>query len=728
MYSIFDLFLIRTPRCPFNSLKEESLEAKLINPQVQEAIYIASPVLYSELQKYLSGRITSIKEKHRIESALYRYISRMSSRCTPFGLFAGCSIGLIASDNTKVILGDINRHTRLDMYFLCTLSQELSKLPYIKDNIRYYPNTTLYQIGKKYRYVEYRYTKYQRFHHISSIDRSVYVDTILKIARNGITIHELITYLFNHEIEPDTARKYIEELIDAQILVGELSPSVTGDDFFARIIRILDELNINKVLVSSLKEIQEMFYLLDSNPKDNIGLYQNIIQKIEELKIPYEEKLLFQVDMTRSVAEAMLGTDIVNELQSTMVFLNKITFSQKNKALDQFQQAFYNRYEDREIPLMEALDPEIGIGYPVNKSTGDISPLLENLFIPGRINQEADFQSNTFMSLLFKKTIKALKHNENEIVFNDDEVEKFNTNWQDLPPTIYSMFEILKSGSDNPLINLSGSGFYGTCGANLFARFAHTNEDMSQLVHEIAAKEQEQMPDILLAEIVHLPESRVGNVLSRPHIRDYEIMYLASSDLPQDRLIFMSDLLISIHDGRIVLRSKRLNKEIVPRLTNAHNYRKNSMPVYHFLCDIQMQQGRTGLFFNWGHVENGLSFLPRIRYKNTILCLATWKINLAEMRHLFELEDNNELNAETKKFREKYSLPPKMLLPDGDNELFVDWENIRSLKALFSIIKTREMISLKEFLYDSENSVVIDMDGNPYPNECIVAFHKNEKK
>lgn len=721
MYNAFHSFFVRTPHSPFNSLEDEPFEAKIQNQQVREAIYIASPVLYSELQKYVAGTITDVNEKQRIESSLYRYINRMSTRCTPFGLFAGCAIGSI-DEETRIILKDYNRCTRLDMYFLCTLSQELSKLPEIREKVRYYPNTSLYPMGKKYRYVEYQYKNSGRIHQISSVDRSVYLDTLLKIARKGTKINELLNYLIENGIEREDAKRFIDELIDSQIIVNELSPSVTGDDYFTRLIHILEGLNIDGVLLSTLKEIQKTLYRIDSRQEDNMQLYQQIIQKIKAIQIPYEEKFLFQVDMTRNVSEATLGKEIVNELQSTMTFLNKITNRSRNETLNQFQQAFYNRYEDREIPLLEALDPEIGIGYPANQGVGNHSPLLKNFPIPGQANQGIGSQSNNFISGLFRKATEISK---NELILSDEDVKNSKTNWNDLPPTIQAMFGIIKSGSGNPLIHLTG--FSGVSGASLLARFAHTDEKMAQMVTEITVKEQELMPDILFAEIAHLPDSRIGNILSRPHIRDYEILYLANSDLPENRLIYMSDLYVSIRQGRIFLRSKKLNKEIIPRLTNAHNYRNNPMPGYWFLCDMQQQQGRVGIFFNWGYLNNKLSFLPRVRYKNTILSLATWKIKIAEMKHLFAIKEVDQLLIETKKWQEKYSLPSKMLLVDGDNELLVDWEEPRSLQALFSIIKKREMIVLTEFPYELENSVVRDETGKSYLNECIVVFYKNPK-
>ncbi|MDR3220017.1 MAG: lantibiotic dehydratase family protein [Dysgonamonadaceae bacterium] len=726
MYNPFNEFLIRTPLLHFNYLNKNKLETALLNQQVQEAIYIASPVLYVELQKYLNGEVNNENEKKRIEFALYRYISRMSSRCTPFGLFAGCSVGTITADKTCVIVEHFNRHTRLDMFFLCTLVQELAKQPDIKDALHYYPNTTLYQIGNKYRYIEYQYSNSQRIHRITSIERSFYLDAILKMAKKGVKPNKLSSYLIDNKIDKENLLDFIQELIDSQILVSEISPSVTGEDFFTKIIAVLEKSHANESRIATLKEIQDSICQLDSNQINAIKLYQDIIRKIEKIKAPYEEKFLFQVDITRNVREATIEKRVTNELQSAMSFLNRITPNGKNETLSQFQQSFYNRYEDREVLLMEALDPEIGIGYPVNTNTGDVAPLLADFHIPKLSSKISNFQRDAFQSVLFKKTMEALAQHKSEIIFTDEDVKKFHSNWADLPSTMYSIFSIVKADSETLLIKTNG--FYGTCGANLYARFAHTDKKIAQFVSEITKKEQELMPESILAEIAHLPDSRIGNILSRPHLRDYEILYLANSDMPDNCLIYMSDLSISIRQGKINLRSKKLNKEIIPRLTNAHNYHNNTMPVYQFLCDMQDQNGRGGLVFNWGYLGNELNFLPRVKYKNTIISLATWSVKIEEMKHLFSIQAEDELLLETRRWRENLSLPQKVLLPDGDKELFVDWENELSIQSLFSIIKNRQMVSFKEFLFEPENSVVRDKNGDSYVNECIAAFYRNKEK
>ena len=56
----------------------------------------------------------------------------------------------------------------------------------------------------------------------------------------------------------------------------------------------------------------------------------------------------------------------------------------EDPALARFKAEFAARYEDREVPLMEALDEEMGIGY--DRSThpaADESPLLAGLDLGG---------------------------------------------------------------------------------------------------------------------------------------------------------------------------------------------------------------------------------------------------------------------------------------------------------------------------------------------------------
>lgn len=139
---------------------------------------------------------------------------------------------------------------------------------------------------------------------------------------------------------------------------------------------------------------------------------------------------------------------------------------------------------------------------------------------------------------------------------------------------------------------------------------------------------------------------------------------------------------------------------------------------------MQHPYGRNSLFFNWGILEKQLPFRPRVRYKNTILSLASWNIKVVDIKYLFKIADEALLLDEIIRWRTQISLPVYVVMPDGDNELFIDWGDLVSVKSLFMIIKHRDIISLKEFIFEPENAVVKGENG-VYVNECIVAFYKS---
>src|SRR5206468_5057974 len=151
----------------------------------------------------------------------------------------------------------------------------------------------------------------------------------------------------------------------------------------------------------------------------------------------------------------------------------------------------------------------------------------------------------------------------------------------------------------------------GPTGARLMARFCHADATLRSRVETHLRAEEVCDPEAVFAEIVHLPEGRLGNVLCRPVLRDYEIPYLGRSGAPPERQIPVSDLMVRVEAGRIVLRSRRLGRRVIPRLTTAHSYDRRCLGLYRFLCSIQNQGVAAGLIWSWGVLERA-QFLPRV--------------------------------------------------------------------------------------------------------------------
>lgn len=708
-FTPFPDFVFRTPLFPLDAPAEDTT----LSPEFREALYLASPELYE-------GCVSKDRKKQtKFERSVLKYRHRAMTRCTPFGLFAGCSTGKIANSTLIELPAttDNKRRTRLDMQYLCALIQEIERDPNVREQLVYYPNDSLYEIGGKYRYVEYHYKKSQRQHTVASLEIDEALATLLNTAADGATIEQLVQALVDDEITTEQAHEYVIETIASQVLKSELDPCVVGEDVLDTLIDKLSRLQ-NVPLLQPLRQIQELLNRIDAQPiGTTLPLYDEILSIVKNIGVGYEPKYLFQTDMFKPVHRAQVDEKTVSRIVRLIDFLAKITPPNEHPTLQNFIQAFQSRYEEAEVPLAVALDGELGLGYPVSSGSGDVNPLINDLVFPGRYSNTVTVTQTPADRILFEKYIENARKEGHVVLLEDKDFEKLDYKHQ-FPDTIAVMCSLL----DNDLINIKSVG--GVCAANLLERFCHIDESIMALVKEIADFEQRQTPDVIFAEISHLPESRIGNIASRPVFREHTLHYLSNyehdgTDIP------ISDLMLSIRQGRLFLRSKKYDKEVVPRLTCAHNYSMSPIPIYRFLCDLQHQRITGGLSCGWSGLLATYDYLPRIQYKNIILSRELWRIKQEEVEGMDKLSDS-ELSVRFRELLQKRQMPTEVVIPDSDNELYLNLEDTQCQRLLLEEIAKRKQIVLEEFLFRNDSGIV-RRGKDRFTNEVIFAFHKNEQ-
>lgn len=709
-YNPFDHFIFRTPLFPFDYIQKKNDLQK--NKAFSEALLVASPDLSEGI----------VKGEDRAQYSAHRYYQRSCTRSTPFGLFAGCSVGTIGK-STDILLVDqkeYKRITRLDMNYICALIQQIEKNKYIREQLCYYPNNSIYPVGSKLRFVEYYYYKTRRSHKISQIDCTDYIQKVLKMARTGALFSELIEVLIDDEVTNEDAAVFIHELIDIQLLMSELAPAVTNTKPLTSLIDKLKKISlVEKQLIDVLSTIETQLSTIDSQSIGNtIPIYQMIIKNIEKTKVDSEIKYLFQADMYKPVQRATVSKRLIQDVQQALVFLNKITPPSIGKSnLLKFKENFLKRYDDREMPLLFVLDNELGIGYADNIS-GDTSPLVDDL-VAFRSNSSSIASRLPIQSVLMQKN---QQFSRNIIELTDDDVKGVEAVWDDMPPTFSVLCQVLQDNEEGRSCFIQS--VLSHSGANFLGRFCHLDKQILNHTLAITRKEAEMNPNVIFAEIVHLPESRIGNILLRPVLREYEIPYLAKSSVSDQFELRPEDLFVSIRNNHIQLFSKRLNKIIVPRMSTAHYYNgMNSMPVYQFMCDLQNQNGRTGLWLRWDDSTQQLDFLPRIIYKNCVLSRARWRGKGKDVKSLVDIKNNDELLQRVKEWKNERNIPDQFLLNDGDNELYVDTNSPLSIRAWLSIVKNRLTFELEEFLFNPATAVVHNSEGS-FTNEFIFSFYR----
>lgn len=743
MIAAKDFYLIRTPLLPLNFLDQfndiswpqlhDKVKIIFTQPYLLEAIYIASPELYRELLKWQEGRLNDEKEVNKLVSALYRYLLRMCTRCTPYGLFAGCATGRF-DEATKVELSPIEahkKHCRLDMNYVAELAAMITRVPAIQQQLIYFPNNSLYQMANTYRYAAFTIRNKFRHYDLTSVNCTEYLEKIIYTATNGATTDTLYQCIIDDEITEAEAKEFIQELIDSQILVSELEPTVTGDEFFNSLIQKLATLQHSGELTAALKNIRSLLL----NPAASTDKYLQTHALVKELLPDTNSKDLVQTDLFLATRHNTISHNLINSIQQELIPLWKLTRPNNNGDLQQFSRAFRERYEDQEIPLAIALDAETGIGYAGNSGGhADNTPLIDDIFIQ-KAQENNSIPWTKLHDFQLKRLHECLRLQQQEIILTDKDLDDLKTSDSPtLPNSMYLMGSILSSSAaaadkGNYLFEL------GTCGgpsaANLLGRFCHGDPSLTEKVKACLEEEAQTHPDYIYAEVIHLPEARAGNILLRPQLRDYEIVYLGNGSVEAAKQIPVTDLMVSIGpDSTIMLRSKRLNKRVIPRLSTAHNYRAGGLPIYKFLCDLQFQQLHTGLGWHWEQLGNE-PFLPRVRYGKIILSKCTWILQKKDYPELMTKDKKGSTALQhaplLRKIRSQLQLPRHLVIAEGDNELLIDMENEACLHILASTLIKKERVVLQEFLH-TDGQCWVEGAAGRYTNEVIIPLKSTAVK
>ena len=753
-YRPANFFALRTPLLPFEELEALShglegaqtrcgdsraaalgpdrerlrsrLERLLTRPEIREALFLASPSLEAGLATW--RRDPDSKKGRRAEQSLVRYLYRMASRATPFGLFAGCSLGH-PGEHTRLQLSPraaYRRHTRLDMGYLFALCEDLGRDPELQRRLRYRPNSSLYLAAGRLRYVEARRQGRSRSHHLVAVDTAGYLEEILHRTADGSTLAELAHILAKREDVPlEDAEEFIAELIDSQILVSTLSPPVTGREPIHDLLEQLKQHPVTGPAAVCLGDIADRLETLDATGLGHAPeVYRAVAHRLEELPTEVELSRLLQVDMIKPTMEATLGPPVLDEIERGVDLLRRLAGPQTAGPFDRFCQEFDARYEGRQqVPLVEVLDEEVGLGFEMGGGPATAaSPLLEGLAFPQRASLRQVLWGAR-EELLLEKLLAAKADGSMEIEINAEDLERLPAEGLLPVPQAFQVMATVAAPSQEALdrgdlrVFLRNAG--GPSGANLLGRFCHADETLRRNVTEHLRAEEEQDPETILAEVVHLPHGRVGNVLSRPVLRSYEIPFLGRSGADPKHQIPITDLLVSVEAGKVILHSRTLGRRVVPRLTSAHNFTSRALGAYRFLSSLQHQSCQASMGWNWGALE-AASFLPRVTSGKLVLARARWLVPRQEIREW--AGDSADLCFDSvQQWRARRRLPRWIVLVDGDNELLVDLNNPLSVETFLAVTKRRSQLVVMEFFPSPEELCARGTEGR-FVHELVIPY------
>ena len=676
------------------------------------ALYIASPSLYQELSDWLSRPDLPLGSNKQL--ALIRYAIRSVTRSTPFGMFAGLLLAQTAESSQVTLDGlGLKPINRLDSSALVQVFNRVLTDPTLRHALRFIVNNSIYQIQDQYRYSEFTDSSTTRHVQISSMQQDEYLDTLVSYAADYRSFTDLVEFMAQHaQVDLSEAIDYVEALIADKFLLSELEPNVTGSLYAERLRAFLLPHSADSDWITNL--LAQPFTLTGLPGTDALMATDNWLrgQGIESTNA----QSFWQTNLWHSAYQAQLSQTRLQAIGDQLQAVGGLFNGVSPHWVDTFKERFFQRYENRQIPLLTALDNESGIGLgraaDFLSSPSPLADALYGVIEPVTGSPVADALDTLRQKLLYR----ASRQQSIEVYLTDHDLPGPSTT---LPPLFSALGMIVADSAaaiDTDCFQFVLQSLLSNPGA-LLGRFCHDSLPLTSFVRELLSFEAAAYPDAVLAEVVHLAGARSGNINVRPALRTYEIPYITPASVAEDYVISLSDLLVSVPNGKeIILVSKRLGKRVIPHLTTAHNVFHGD-EVYQFLSGVA-RQAATMSGWSWKSLRNA-PFLPRLRYKQLILSRAQWTIDEDF------LADYPTAAQAWSAFRELYQLPRYLVQQAGDNELVLDTHVEVCRQMLVDQLRKNKRIKLIEWTQPPESCWVRDTNQQPYASETILFFAKS---
>ncbi|MBK1897537.1 lantibiotic dehydratase [Chryseobacterium paridis] len=690
--------------------------------QFRDAVYLSSPELYMEWEKFSVSTNLTDKNTKKLSISLLKYYIRAVSKSTPFGLFSTYSLQQINTENEDIEDQYIRKST-LDFSIVYKLLRLINQLPSVRNLLIFKPNPSLYKVGNDYRYIEIKLSQ-KREHVLISLEADEVLELIFSFCDHSKSIQEISDYIYENveDVNQEEIYAYVSGLIDEQILISNLDVCLNKPEPMHQLKSFLTENSELLEKDQKIKHIHNILGHIEKELKDidnnifnqNTGNYHKIYSYLDEiLESGYDKKYVVSSNLKRKSSSVNSITEDQKKIYKAIEIFS--FFSRKDEDdpfyqsnIEDFKKAFYERYEDKAIPLVIALDNEIGIGYKQgNKDFSSFSDLIDDIdwnYPEGSaIRISYDKKTQEFWS---KKLLKAHKNGDFIIDLTTSDFPEIHQNvLTEMPHTFSVMYS--KCGEKIIIGNIGN-----TSATNLLGRFSNSDDDVHHFVSHIANIES-SVDDKLHCELLHVQDDRDGNLLIRNVDREYEVPFLTTGSA-DSKQVSIQDIYIKIWNNKIILIDKKHNKELKIYNSSAHNYHYNSLPIYQFLNDIRHQDMISHLSLNFGHANQAsFRFFPRITYgENLILSPASWKI---------KRNDFIDLNIQSLlQYLKDHKIPRYFYFSGGENEFLMDSNNEILMSVLLEEMKKSSQIYLRECIYN--------MDEHEFANEIILSVKNNVAK
>jgi thiopeptide-type bacteriocin biosynthesis protein len=691
---------------------------------VRRALAVGSLSLLGALERATASGTAA----DRARSRFLRYLIRMSTRPTPFGLFAGVAIGYWGSSTDIRIEPEIRTRTRPDMAWLMNFVFRLEARPEIRTELKVFANTAAFVHSGRVFLAERAPSLDTRPLGAVSVRATNVVKQALSAASTPIFWRELAGDLLAST--PGATLKKVDTLLNelwAQTLIlTELRPPLTHDDPARYVAERLARIPAAADERSQLESVLAMARDWDAHAEtQSAESYQRMVAHLQATS-PRESQTPLQVDSNLRLSGNRISRAVGEEAARAAELLLRIAPSPEGPShIEAYRSAFELRYGyDREVPLLELLDQGLGLGPPAAYATGQYPP-------PGAVSTTVSMARS---QALLNLACAALRDRQTVVELDSETLKCLETPRPSVDaPASLDLYVSVAAASAQALDRgefkvVLGPNLGSTAAGRSLGRFADMIGAEARSALESAARTEEAgAPEKLWAELVYQPRSlRSANVSIRPAVRKYEIVWSATPGVAPENVIPIHEIVVGIRAGRFYLRWPAVGAEVVVCAGHMlNNYR--APVVCRFLSDLTRDRQVQLSPFGWGPASN-FPFLPRVEVGRVVLRPARWRIDAVTRATQLSANQPGLFRNALGLWRAAWNVPRHVYLSSGDNRLLLDLGDppqAEELRQAVKVLPANGNLALEE-VYPSLDEAWAEGPEGHYVTELVVSLALRE--
>ncbi|MEU5908415.1 lantibiotic dehydratase [Micromonospora sp. NPDC047467] len=584
---------------------------------VSDAIALASPVLADRAQRELcDGPLLDTRHVRRLVVSTIRYLLRMTSRATPFGLFAGVAPLRLDAARTSVRWGTSHRTVaRPEPAWMASRVDQLESLPEVQDLVPVVTNDLAFVRGD--RLVVPCQPHPDGPSAEVTVKHSPVVADAIRIARTPLPLGELAARVAERYPGWEQGiRRLIGDLLTRKVLLSALRPPMTAVDPLGYLVDQLAQTGVDRherlaALIPALHAIRDDL----DQPRDGRARAARRMTRVAA------EPAAVAVDLRVDCAAALPArvARAAEEAAALLVRLNPA--ARGESAWVDYQARFLDRYGPGAVVPVRDLVSDGGLGFPAG-------------YLGSQYEQRPPAMTGRDRLLLALAQRTAMR-DADEITLDEQLVDALSSDpaTTQVPPHTELSFQVhapSRDAVDRGDFDLVVVAVHRAAGTST-GRFLHLL-DPSELeqVRRAYAHLPTVDPDALAVQISAPPLLLRTEQLARTPAVLPRLLSLGEHPTPGTERITLDDLAVTGDARRLQLLSLSAGRPVEVTALHSVEFSNATQPLVRFLCELSRARTAACRPFVWAAASK-LPFLPRIRHGRLVLSSARWNLTPADV-------------------------------------------------------------------------------------------------